>query len=165
MGSQIKSHINHTSLAREEGDEADLLGQEEVAQEATEVRDGRGSRANSEVQEVDSPVEEGSRGESSIRVLPPRDPECRVKRKTKTKTDVIIVTSEVTSQQNAQRKAKAQAPKPQEGKKFEDYTYAYSGAEEPQLATATALPQAYEDALTAMRQSLKNQDPLHSLNM
>ena len=62
-------------------------------------------------------------------------------------------------------KSKGQAPKPQEGKKFEDYTYAYSGAEEPQLATATALPQAYEDALTAMRQSLKNQDPLHSLNM
>ena len=62
-------------------------------------------------------------------------------------------------------KSKDQAPKPPEGKKFEDYTYAYGGAEEPQLATATALPQAYEDALTAMRQSLKNQDPLHSLNM
>ena len=62
-------------------------------------------------------------------------------------------------------KNKGQAPKPLEGKKFEDYTYAYGGAEEPQLATATALPQAYEDALTAMRQSLKNQDPLHSLNM
>ena len=52
-----------------------------------------------------------------------------------------------------------------EGKKFEDHTYAYGGAEEPQLATATALPQAYEDALAAMRQSLKNQDPLHGLNM
>ena len=35
MGSQIKSHINRISLAREEGDEADLLGQEEVTQEAT----------------------------------------------------------------------------------------------------------------------------------
>ena len=116
MGSQIKSHINHTSLAREEGDEADLLGQEEVAQEATEVRDGRGSRANSEVQEVDSPVEEGSRGESSIRVLPPRDPECQVKRKTKTKTDVIIVTSEVTWQRNAQRKAKAKPLNPKKGR-------------------------------------------------
>ena len=55
--------------------------------------------------------------------------------------------------------------KSSEGKKFEDYTYAYSGAEEPQLATATAIPQAYEDALAAMRQSLKNQDPLHGLNM
>ena len=30
---------------------------------------------------------------------------------------------------------------------------------------ATAIPQAYEDALAAMRQSLKNQDPLHGLNM
>ena len=30
---------------------------------------------------------------------------------------------------------------------------------------ATALPQAYEEALSAMQQSLKNQDPLHGLNM
>ena len=62
-------------------------------------------------------------------------------------------------------KSKNSSQKPTEGKKFEDYTYAYGGAEEPQLATATALPQAYEDALAAMRQSLKNQDPLHGLNM
>ena len=74
MGSQLKSHINHISLAREEGDEVDLLGKEEVTTEVTEVRDGQDLRANSEVQEVDSPVEEGSRGESLIRVLPPRDP-------------------------------------------------------------------------------------------
>ena len=60
---------------------------------------------------------------------------------------------------------KGQAPKTSEGKKFEDYTYTYSGAEEPQLATATAIPQAYENALAAMRQSFKNQDPLQSLNM
>ena len=52
-----------------------------------------------------------------------------------------------------------------EGKKFEDYTYAYGGAEEPQLATATAMPQTYEEPLSAMPQSLKSQDPLHSLNM
>ena len=45
------------------------------------------------------------------------------------------------------------------------YTYSYGGAEKPQLATATALPQAYEEALTTMWQSLKNQDPLHGLNM
>ena len=62
-------------------------------------------------------------------------------------------------------KNRNQSQKSSEGKKFEDYTYAYGGAEEPQLATATALPQAYEEALTAMRQSLKNQDPLHGLNM
>ena len=30
---------------------------------------------------------------------------------------------------------------------------------------ATALPQAYEEALSAMQQSLKNQDPLHGLSM
>ena len=48
-----------------------------------------------------------------------------------------------------------QSPKKSsEGKKFEDYTYAYGGAEKPQLATATALPQAYEEALTVMWQSL-----------
>ena len=60
---------------------------------------------------------------------------------------------------------KRQTQKTSEGKKFEDYTYAYGGADEPQLATATMMPQAYEEALTAMRQSLKNQDPLHGLNM
>ena len=58
---------------------------------------------------------------------------------------------------------KGQSQKSSEGKKFEDYTYAYGDAEEPQLATATPLPQAYEEALTAMRQSLKNQEPLHGL--
>ena len=62
-------------------------------------------------------------------------------------------------------KSKNPSRKPTEGNKFEDYTYAYGGAEESQLATATALPQAYEDALVAMQQSLKNQDPLHGLNM
>ena len=62
-------------------------------------------------------------------------------------------------------KNKSQSQKSSEGKKFEDYTYAYGGAEEPQLATVTALSQAYEESLTAMQQSLKNQDPLHGLNM
>ena len=63
------------------------------------------------------------------------------------------------------KRNKGQSQKSPEGKKFEDYTYAYGGAEEPQLAMATALPQAYEDALSAMRQFLKTQDPLHGLNM
>ena len=62
-------------------------------------------------------------------------------------------------------KNKSQSQKSSEGKKFEDYTYAYGGTEEPQLATATALPHAYEEALSAMRQSLKNKDPLHGSNM
>ena len=60
---------------------------------------------------------------------------------------------------------KTQPPKSSEGKKFEDYTYAYGVVEEPQLATATALPQAYEEALSAMQQSLRNPDLLHGLNM
>ena len=62
-------------------------------------------------------------------------------------------------------KSKGQLQKSSEGKKFEDYTYAYGGAEDPQLFMATALPQAYEEALTTMQQFLKNQDPLHGLNM
>ena len=62
-------------------------------------------------------------------------------------------------------KSKAQPPKASEGKRFEDYTYAYGGAEEPQLATATAMPQAYEEAVSTMNQTLKNPDPLHGLNM
>ena len=62
-------------------------------------------------------------------------------------------------------KNKGQSQKPSEGKKFEDYTYAYSGAEEPHLATATAIPQAYEEAFTAIKNSLRHTDPLHGLNM
>ena len=75
--------------------------------------------------------------------------------KTRTKIDVIIAIRGDILQPSALR----------EGKKFEDYTYAYGGAEEPQLAMATAMPQAYEEALSIMQQSLKSQDPLHSLNM
>ena len=63
------------------------------------------------------------------------------------------------------KKNKDQSQKSSEGKKFEDYIYTYEGAEEHKLAMATALPQAYEEALSAMRQSLKNQDSLHGLNM
>ena len=66
---------------------------------------------------------------------------------------------------NCPERNKTQPPKSSEGKKFEDNTYAYGGAEEPQLATATAMPQAYKEALYAMWQSLKSQDPLHGLNM
>ena len=112
MGSQIKSHINRISQVREEEDEVDPLDKEEAILEATEVRVGQDLKANSEVQELDSPVEEDSRGESSIRVLPPRDPEYRVKLKTKIKTDVITVIREVTLQQSAQRKARAKPRNP-----------------------------------------------------
>ena len=63
------------------------------------------------------------------------------------------------------REKQGQSQKPSEGKKFEDYTYAYSGVEESQLATATAIPQAYEEAFMAIKNSLKHTDPLHGLNM
>ena len=66
---------------------------------------------------------------------------------------------------NCPERNKTQPQKSSEGKKFEDYTYTYGGVEEPQLTTATALPQAYGEALSTMWQSLKNQDPLHGLNM
>ena len=56
-------------------------------------------------------------------------------------------------------KNKGQAQKPSEGKKFEDYTYTYSGVEEPQLATSTAIPQVCEEAFVAIKNSLKHTDP------
>ena len=112
MGSQTKSHISRISQVREEEDEVDPLDKEEATLEATEVRVGQDLKANLEVQEVDSPVEEDSRGESSIRVLPPRDPEYPVKLRTKIKADVITVISEVTLQQSAQRKARVKPRNP-----------------------------------------------------
>ena len=51
---------------------------------------------------------------------------------------------------------KTQPPKSSKGKKFEDYTYAHRGAEEPQLAMATAMPQDYEEALSAMWQESRS---------
>ena len=92
-------------------------------------------------------------------------PEYLAKLKTKTKTDVTIAISKDILQLNVLRRIRVSPKNSSEGKKFEDYTYAYGGAEKPQLATATALPQAYEEALTAMWQSLKNQDLLRGLNM
>ena len=169
MGIQIKSPTSHISQTQEDEDEAVSSDKEEVVLEAIEVRDGPDLRVDLEVEEVDSPTGEDSREESLTKVLPPRDPEYLVKLKIKTK--IKIKTNCYHCHQRGHfaagcpEKNKGQTSKSSEGKKFEDYTYAYSGAEEPQLATATAIPQAYEDALAAMRQSLKNQDPLHGLNM
>ena len=113
MESHIKNHISRISPVREEGDEVDLSDKEEVILEVTEVRVGQNSKADSEVQEVDSPVEESSRVESLIRVLPPKDPGYRVKLKTKIRTDVITVIREVTLWQSALRKARAKPQSPQ----------------------------------------------------
>ena len=106
MGSQIKSHTRCISQTQEDEDEVVPSDKEEVILEVTEERDGQDLRADSEVEEVDSPVEEDPREESLTRVLPPRDPEYLVKLKIKIKTDAIIVIREVTLQWSAQRKTR-----------------------------------------------------------
>ena len=73
-----------------------------------EVRDGPDLRADSEVEEVDSPIGEDSREESLTKVLPPRDPKYLVKLKIKTKIDI----SKVTSQRSAQRKTRVKPQNP-----------------------------------------------------
>ena len=103
MGSRIKSHTSRISLTQEDEDKVVPSDKEEVILEATEVRVGQDLRADSE---VDSPIEEDSREESSTRVLPPRNPEYLVKLKIKIKIDAIIVIREVTLQWSAQRKTR-----------------------------------------------------------
>ena len=138
------------------------LGPEEVTSAVTEAKDGPDQKIDSEVEEEDSPVEEDS-GEGSLVKAPlRRDP--MYPARLKTKIDVITAIRGDISQLIALREI-TQPPKSSKGKKFEDYTYAYGGTEEPQLAMATAMPKAYEEAPSAMRQSLKSQDPLHGLNM
>ena len=106
MGSQKKSHTSRISLTQEDEDEVVPSDKKEVVLEATEVRVGQDLRADSEAEEVDSPVEEDSREESLTRVLPPRDPEYLVKLKIKIKIDAITVIKEVTLQRSAQRKTR-----------------------------------------------------------
>ena len=62
------------------------------------------SKGRFRVEEVDSPEEEGSREESLTKALPPKDPEYLARLKIKTKIDAIIVISEDTLWQSAQRK-------------------------------------------------------------
>ena len=112
MGSQIKSPTSHISQTQEDEDEAVSSDKEEVVLEAIEVRDGPDLRVDLEVEEVDSPTEEDSREESLTKVLPPRDPEYLVKPKIKTRIDAIIVISEVTLQQSAQRKTRVKPQNP-----------------------------------------------------
>ena len=158
------SHTSHTLQAPGAEEEEVDLGPEEVTLAATEVKDGPDQRVDTEAEGEDSPAEEDSREGSLTKAPLQRDPVYPVRPKIKTKIDVIIAIRGDISQLIALREIRLSL-KSSEGKKFEDYTYVYGGAEEPQLATATAMPQAYEDALSAMRQSLKSQDPLHGLNM
>ena len=112
MGSQIKSHISRISQTQEDEDEVVLSDKEEVTLEAIEVRVGQDLKADSEVEGVDSLVEEDSREESLTRVLPLRDPEYLVKLKIKIKTDATIVIREVTLQRSVQRKIRARPRNP-----------------------------------------------------
>ena len=114
----------------------------------------------------DSPIEEDSREGNLTKAPLPRDPVYPAKLKTKDKDRCYHCHQRGHFSTNCPERNKTQPQKSSEGKKFEDYTYAYGGAEDPQLAMDTAfLPQTYEEALSTMRQSLKNQDPLHGLNM
>ena len=141
-------------------------GQEEVTLEATVEKDSPGQKKRRFKGGRGGFSHRGrSQGRKLDKSRTTRRPKYPAKLKTKTKTDVTIAISEDTLQLNVLKRIRVSPKKSSEGKKFEDYTYAYGGAEKPQLATATALPHAYEEALTAMWQSLKNQDPLHGLNM
>ena len=107
MGSRTKSHTSRISQTQEGEDEVVLSDKEEVILGMIRVRVGQDLKVDSEVEEVDSPVEEGSREESLTRVPPLRDPEYLVKLKIKIKTDAIIVIKEVTLQQSVQKGTRA----------------------------------------------------------
>ena len=131
----------------------------------TEVKDGPDQKIDSEAEEEDSPTEEDSREGSLTKAPLQRGPMYLARPRIKTKIDVIIAIKGDTLQLIVLRKIRLSLQSLLKEKKFEDYTYAYGGAEEPQLAMATTMPQAYEEALSTMQQSLKSQDPLHGLNM
>ena len=137
------------------------LGPEEVALAVTVVKDGPGQKVDSEEEEEVSPIE----GRKFDKSPTTKRPQVSSKAKDKDKYRCYHCHQQGHFAAACPKKNKGQSQKSSEGKKFEDYTYAYGGAEEPRLATATALPQAYEEALSTMRQALKHQDPLHGLNM
>ena len=124
-----------------------------------------GQKVGSEEEEEDSAMEEDSREGNLTKAPLPRDRYVSNKAEDKDKDWCYHCHQRGHFTTKCPERNKTQSQKSSEGKKFEDYTYAYGGAEEPQLATATALPQAYEEALSTMRQSPKNQDLLHGLNM
>ena len=136
------------------------LGPGEVALVVTEVKAGPDQKVDSEVEEEDFPVEEDSREGSLIKALLQRDPVYPAKLKIKTRTDVIIAIRGNTLQLTVLRETRLS---PQSLLKKRSLRIILT--EEPQLATATALPQAYKEALSTLQQSLKNPDPLHGLNM
>ena len=116
MGSQTKSRTSRISQTQEGKDEVVLSNKEEVVLGTIEVRVGQDLKVDSEVEEVDSPVEEDSREESLTRVPPLRDPEYLAKLKIKIKTDAIIVIKEVTLQWSVQRGTRAKPQNPLRGR-------------------------------------------------
>ena len=115
MGSQTKSCTSRISQTQEGKDEVVLSDKEEVILRTIEVRVGQDLKVDSEVEEVDSPVEEDSREESLTIVPPLRDSEYLAKLKIKIKTDAIIVIKEVTLQQSVQRGTRAKPRNPLRG--------------------------------------------------
>ena len=116
MGSQTKSHTSRISQTQEGEDEVVLSDKEEVILGMIEVRVGQDLKVDSEVEEVDSAIEEDSRERSLTRVPPLRDPEYLAKLKIKIKTDAIIVIKEVTLQQSVQRGTRAKPQNPPRGR-------------------------------------------------
>ena len=144
-----RSCTNCTSQAPGiEEEEADS-GPRELTLVVTEVKDGPGQKVDSEAEEEDSLVEEDSKEGNLTKAPLPRDPVYPAKLKTKT-DQCYHCHQRGHFAADCLERNKTQPQKSSEGKKFEDYTYTYGGAEEPQLAMATALPQAYEEALSAM---------------
>ena len=141
------------------------LGPEEVTLAATKAKDGPDQRVDSEAGGEDSPAEEDSREGSLTKNPTTKRPHVSSKAEDKDKDLCYHCHQRGHFAADFPERNKTQPPKSSEGKKFENYTYAYRGAEEPQLAMATAMPQAYEEALSTMRQSLKSQYPMHGLNM
>ena len=107
MGSQTKSHTSCTSQTQEGEGKVVPSDKEEVILGTIRVRVGRDLKVDSEVEEVDSHIDEDSREESLTRVPPLRDPKYLAKLKTKIKTDVIIVIKEVTLRWSVQRGTRA----------------------------------------------------------
>ena len=116
MGSQTKSRTSHISQAQKGKDEVVLFDKEEVVLGTIEVRVGQGLKVDSEVEEVDFPIEEDSREESLTRVPPLRDLKYLAKLKIKIKTDAIIAIKGVTLQQSVQRGTRAKSRNPLRGR-------------------------------------------------
>ena len=116
MGSQTKSCTSHISQTQEGEDEVVLSDKEEAIPGTIEVRVGQDLKVDSEVEEVDSPIEEDSREESLTRVPPLRDPKYLAKLKIKIKTDAIIVIKELTLQWGVQRGTRAKPRNPPRGR-------------------------------------------------